>query len=211
MDTLSHGMWGAAVAKGVNLKSATKIKTGWMALWGVFPDIFAFSPVVIWMLWQMFYEGIDFDDVPRPETMSPEIRNTFFIFRLTRTLYHVSHSLFIFMAFFLLVWIFCWYRLPHQKRSEVTIVKDSHRHTPWCIPYWEMTGWLIHILTDVPTHTATFYPTLFLWPLSDWRFDGVSWGNLPFIVTNYTFLLAVYILLKVVRRVRIRKSGEYTK
>jgi len=187
MDTLSHGLWAGAVAKGVNLKFAKKIKPGWMALWGVFPDIFAFAPVVIWMLWQMFYNGVDFDDVPRPETMTPEVRNTFFVFRLTRVLYHMSHSLIIFLALFFLVWMFRRYRLRRKKKSEEAILKDT-------------------IITDIPTHSATFYPTLFLWPLSDWCFDGVSWGNLPFIITNYTSLLVVYVLLKVVRRMKVKRN-----
>jgi len=207
MDTISHGLWAGAVAKGVNLKFAKKIKPGWMALWGVFPDIFAFAPVVIWMLWQMFYNGVDFDDVPRPETMTPEARNTFFVFRLTRVLYHMSHSLIIFLALFFLVWMFHRYRLRRKKKSEEATLKDTRRQTYRCPPYWEMTGWFIHIITDIPTHSATFYPTLFLWPLSDWCFDGVSWGNLPFIITNYTSLLVVYVLLKVVRRMMIKRGG----
>jgi len=200
MDTLSHGLWATAVAKGVNLKSTKKIKLGWMALWGISPDIFSFAPVIIWMLWQVFYNGVDFADIPRPETMPPEVRNSFFIFRLTITLYHISHSFITFLALFFLAWIMCWYMFKHK--SEIS----THKHTLYqpsrCTPYWEMTGWLIHIVMDIPTHSKTFYPTLFLWPLSDWHFDGISWVNMWFIIINYTSLLIVFILLRVVRQMK---------
>ena len=202
MDTLSHGLWATAVAKGVNLKSTKKIKLGWMALWGISPDIFSFAPVIIWMLWQVFYNGVDFADIPRPETMPPEVRNSFFIFRLTETLYHISHSFITFFALFFLAWIMCWYMFKHK--SETNTLTYTHYQPSRYTPHWEMTGWLIHIVMDIPTHSKTFYPTLFLWPLSDWHFDGISWANMWFIITNYTFLLIVFILLRFVRKMKVK-------
>lgn len=205
MDTLSHGLWATAVAKGVNLKSTKKIKSGWMALWGISPDIFSFVPAIIWMLWQVLYKGVDFGDIPRPETMPPEALNSFFIFRLTEILYHISHSIIIFLAVFFLAWIICWYKFKHKQKSNMnTLAHTHHHHTSRCTPYWEMTGWFIHIVMDIPTHSEIFYPTLFLWPLSDWCFDGVSWGNMQFIITNYTSLLIVFILLRVIRQMKVK-------
>lgn len=206
MDTLSHGLWAAAVAKGVNLKSTKKIKLGWMVLWGIFPDIFSFTPVIIWMLWQMLYNGIDFDDIPRPETMPPEVRNSFFIFRLTRSIYHISHSLIIFLALFVLIWIICRYKLKHKQKSGTTALKHTPHQKPRFTPYWEMTGWLIHIITDIPTHSKTFYPTLFLWPLTDWCFDGFSWGNIRFIIVNYTSLFTVFFVLRILRQMKFKRN-----
>jgi hypothetical protein len=34
-----------------------------------------------------------------------------------------------------------------------------------------------------------------LWPLSDYRFNGISWANRWFMLSNYTALVIVYILL----------------
>ncbi len=54
-------------------------------------------------------------------------------------------------------------------------------------------------------HTYPFsvlYPTLFLWPLSDWYYDGNSWGTLWFMIANYSCLLIVFILLRFVRKVK---------
>ena len=126
MDTLSHGLWATAVAKGVNLKFPKKIKLGWMALWGISPDVFSFTPVIIWMLWQIFYKGVDFSDIPRPETMPPEVLDAFFVFRLSETLYHISHSFVIFLVLFFLAWIFCWYKFKNKQKSEITTLKHAN-------------------------------------------------------------------------------------
>ncbi len=206
MDTLSHGLWAVAVAKGVKLKSTKKIKLGWMALWGIFPDIFSFIPVIVWILWLMFYKGVDFSDIPRPETMPPEVRNAFFVFRLTDVLYHISHSFIIFFALFFLTWIICWYKFTRKQKSEINTLENAHHQKSHYTPYWEMTGWFIHIITDIPTHSSIFYPTLFLCPLSDWCFNGTSWGNMQFIITNYASLLIVFILLRFVKKAKGKRN-----
>jgi hypothetical protein len=35
-----------------------------------------------------------------------------------------------------------------------------------CIVF-EMRGWLLHILIDIPTHSFRYYETRFPWPISD--------------------------------------------
>jgi hypothetical protein len=40
---------------------------------------------------------------------------------------------------------------------------------------FEMLGWLLHILIDMPTHSLSYYATRFLWPISDYRVDGIAW------------------------------------
>jgi hypothetical protein len=202
MDTLSHGLWATAVGKGVNRRSTKKIKIGLMALWGIIPDLFAFTPVVIWMLWQLLYKGVSFSDIPRPEIMSPEERNAIFILRLSETLYHISHSVIVFLVLFFLVWGFRYYRLNQKRKTERTFRNTLHQEPYGYTPCWEMTGWFIHVLMDIPTHSGMLYPTLFLWPLSDWYYDGNSWGTLWFMIANYSCLLIVFILLRFVRKVK---------
>jgi len=202
MDTLSHGLWAAAAGKGSNLRFTRKIRVGLMALWGIIPDLFAFTPVVIWMLWQIFYNGVSFSDIPRPEIMSPEERNAFFILRLSEALYHISHSLIVFAALFLLIGGFRYYRLKRKRKAEGPVRNTMHQ-TPYSFTFcWEMTGWFIHVLMDIPTHSGVLYPTLFLWPLSDWYYDGNSWGTLWFMILNYSCLLIVFMLLRLVKKVK---------
>jgi hypothetical protein len=98
-------------------------------------------------------------------------------------LYQISHSLIIFLAVFGLVWLVA-------RR-----------------PRYELLAWALHILMDIPTHTARFFPTPFLWPISSYRASGISWGNRWFMLFNYGALVLVYFLLWRSRR-RDARSRE---
>jgi hypothetical protein len=92
------------------------------------------------------------------------------MFGLPATLYNYSHSLVLWAVVFIIVWI-------SSKR-----------------PRLELFGWALHILIDIPSHAATFYPTPFLFPLSEYRFThGIPWSNPWYMVINYTLLLFVSI------------------
>ena len=90
-------------------------------------------------------------------------------FDLAAYLYQFSHSLVIFILVFILVWVI-------YKR-----------------PRYELLGWALHILIDIPSHSAGFYPTPFLFPISDYKFlYGVSWANQIYMIINYSALLLVW-------------------
>ena len=89
------------------------------------------------------------------------------------TLYGISHSLVIFSLVALIIYV---------------IFKK--------IPTY-LYAWPVHILIDIPTHSRSFLPTPFLWPVSDFKFPGIGWGS-PFVFfTNYflIILFLVYILV----------------
>jgi hypothetical protein len=91
-------------------------------------------------------------------------------FDIAAYLYQFSHSLVVWAFVFGVVWYF-------SKR-----------------PRYELLGWALHIFIDIPSHAIGFYPTPFLFPLSDYRFPyGVSWGNTWYMITNYTALAFVWI------------------
>ncbi len=56
----------------------------------------------------------------------------------------------------------------------------------------------IAIAMDIPTHSREFLPVPFLWPLSDWKFPGFSWGNGWFMLINYSLIIGclIYIIYK---------------
>ena len=195
MDTLAHGLWATALSKSVNIRTPRSLKTGHMVLWGIAPDLFSFTPVVVWMIWQMSYHGVPFSEIPRPEFMSADERGRIFILSLSQILYHISHSGIIFLGLFLLVWL-----LRRYKAG-----KTSGNAFGGGRPYFEMAGWLLHILLDIPTHSEKFYPTLFLWPLSNFHFNGSSWGNMKFMIGNYLCLLTVFVAIRVAGRMAARK------
>lgn len=172
MDILSHGLWAGAAYKALN-KKAKKPFNVWLAgFWGIFPDLFAFTLGFAWLFGNLFFGGMDFADLPRPEEIEPVPQVTPPIFRLTSLLYSISHSAIIFLVIFGIVFLI--FRRP----------------------IWELGGWFIHILLDIPTHSYQFYPTPFLWPLSGWTFNGFSWGTLWFLIPNYAAIIIIYLLLR---------------
>jgi len=81
-------------------------------------------------------------------------------------LYHCSHSLLVFALVFGLVWLI--FRRP----------------------VFEMLGWALHILIDIPTHQGIF-AVRFLWPLSNYAFSGIRWEAPWFLAANYGVLFGL--------------------
>lgn len=103
-------------------------------------------------------------------------------------LYGFSHSIIICAAVFLIVYL----------------VKGK-------VPYFMWSWPLLHILIDVPTHTREFLPTPFLWPISEWRFPGISWGTPWFMALNYTLLISFFVYkIRQKRRLKTDKSPLQT-
>jgi len=84
--------------------------------------------------------------------------------------YNFTHSFIVFILAFLLIWM---------------LVRK---------PVWIIAAWGLHILIDIPTHSVELFPTPFLWPLSDYKFDGVGWHNPIIFGVNALLLLGVYFL-----------------
>ena len=69
----------------------------------------------------------------------------------------------------------------------------------------ELLGWLLHILIDIPTHSFSYYATRFLWPISDYRIDGIAWWTPWFWITTYGVLAIVYFVIW--RKGWLKQSG----
>ncbi len=105
---------------------------------------------------------------------------------IAQYLYQFSHSLVIWALVFLTVWFF-------SKR-----------------PRFELLGWALHILIDIPSHTIGFYPTPFLFPISEYRFPyGISWGNSWYMIINYSALALIWIpiTIKSIRKKHDAREG----
>jgi hypothetical protein len=122
-------------------------------------------------------------DVPAPAT--PPHGPGGPAFNLAWGLYQISHSFIIFGAAFGFAWLIA--------------------RRPW-LP---TLGWALHIVIDIPTHTARFFPTPFLWPVSSYTFNGISWGNPWFMAVNWGAIAAVYLLLW--RTGRRRRKEQYAR
>jgi membrane-bound metal-dependent hydrolase YbcI (DUF457 family) len=53
-------------------------------------------------------------------------------------------------------------------------------------------GWPLHILVDIPTHSTEFFPTPFLWPLSDFVVNGVPWSQPYIFIPNVVLIIGLY-------------------
>jgi hypothetical protein len=69
----------------------------------------------------------------------------------------------------------------------VTFALWALRRTLW-IP---LLGWWSHIVIDVFTHSADYYPVPVLYPFTQRGFDGIAWITPWFMVLNYAALAAV--------------------
>ena len=56
MDVFSHGLWSAVIYKGANLKVKQQTKVWLAVIFGIFPDIFAFTPLFIQLFWGLIFE-----------------------------------------------------------------------------------------------------------------------------------------------------------
>lgn len=92
------------------------------------------------------------------------------------SLYNLTHSFVVFLTVFGLVWLF-------RKK-----------------PLYVLSAWGLHILMDIPTHSYIFFPTPFLWPLSDFRISGISWSDPIIFIPNAVLLAALYLWFFVIRR-----------
>lgn len=172
MDILAHALWALILGKGLSRQLKQRVNLRWITFWGIFPDLFAFALYTIFSL-------VNSGSLHPPHTLAAATPETLEIIQISNLLYQGSHSLIIFLVLFFLVW-------------EVLILLSRNARGPQ--PILEsfpviLLGWGLHILMDIPTHSKTFYPTPFLWPFSEWTFNGFSWGQPWFMIVNYSLII----------------------
>jgi hypothetical protein len=187
MDIVSHGLWGALLAKAVNVRLGRTKKAGEFrrldpllaGFWGFAPDLVAFMPVFLLFGGGMLSGHVEPENFPRPTEAEAAGTAATGIFWVTHAIYSVTHSAVVFAIVFFGVWAF-----------RKFILKRKHAFV------WEMTPWLLHILVDLFTHSYEFYPTPILWPVSAWRFDGIPWSHALIIGPNYLLLALGFYLVR---------------
>jgi membrane-bound metal-dependent hydrolase YbcI (DUF457 family) len=100
-----------------------------------------------------------------------------------QNLYNITHSLVIFVVVFAL------------------IGAVARR------PIWILAAWGLHIVIDIPTHSLALFPTPFLWPISQFRVNGIGWESPVILITDIALLIAVYSFWF---RRRLRRKKEQT-
>jgi len=180
MDIFAHTLWAAAGARGLNAAKGKKVST---VGWTA---LFGVAP-------DFFAFGLPFLSlfgylITGRISWSDIANNHHLVpsFELAPILYQYSHSLVIWAAVFALVWII--------------------RKKPW-LP---LLGWALHILIDIPSHSIDFYPTPFLFPISDYRFPyGIEWSNQWYMIINYSALFIIFGGMLVYRWKKRKEARAY--
>ncbi len=84
------------------------------------------------------------------------------------SLYNFTHSLIIAILFIFIVYILKW---------------------DFCV---SMLAWPFHIILDFFTHSIEYFPTPILWPISNYRFDGIPWSNQYIMIGNIICIFLVF-------------------
>ncbi len=170
MDIFAHTLWvGAGVVlarRRWSVPTQTLIAT--VVLAGL-PDVFHLLPIAGWWV---FGDGsvqalwAYAVAVPGQEPALPPL-----VERWSHHLHCVAHSAIV--------------------AGAVTILLWKVRRSLW-IP---LLGWWSHIIIDVFTHSADFYASPVLYPITERGFDGVAWNTPWFMLLNYLALAATGIWL----------------
>ena len=94
-------------------------------------------------------------------------------------------------------WVFSSYDFSHSIIvAFVSIIIVYRFNKDFCFP---MLAWPFHIILDFFTHSAEYFPTPVLWPLSDYKFNGIPWSN-PYIwFANIFFIILLFIYRKIIK------------
>ncbi len=176
-----------AVGKGARLQNEKKLSAKWLFFWGMFPDLFAFTLIFVVSIVQKIF-GLSVS-LGRPSitTIEPWTPGFDSLSNFTQLLYQLSHSLVVFLL--VIATYYIW-----KKRLP-----------------WVLLGWPLHILADVPTHSHAFYATPVFWPLTHWKFDGISWGAGYFTLYNYLAIGAAFLLLYIIKKYLARRTTSTAK
>ena len=91
----------------------------------------------------------------------------------------------------------------YEPKYVYYIYNVTHSLITWAVTFWvirrirkkplkAMYARLLHILIDIPTHSLAFFATPFLWPLSNYKFDGIPRSNKMIFIPNVIILVIIY-------------------
>ncbi len=195
MDILAHSLWAAAAAKAAKRKVRISIsRTVW---WGIFPDLAGLGPIAVVHGLGALRSDTNFWRAFWHTQFEPVTGAGAGVLAITPTLYAATHSIFFFAACFGLFYLIRKRLIPRYGLEG--------RVSP--VP-WELSGWLLHILLDIGTHSADFYPTPFLWPFFSFKVSGIVWTNPTFAAINYGTLAIIGIVFYIHRKRKNQALGR---
>lgn len=170
MDVLAHALWAGAAVALVHRRWPLSRRTAALTVTlAVAPDVPPLLPV---LGWSVLGDGTASAvksyayATPGQEPTVPAL-----IDFLSHNLHCVTHSVIVLGVITMLAW--------------------AWRRQLW-VP---LLGWWSHVLIDMFTHSADYYPSPVLWPITRQGFDGIAWNTPWFWGLNYVALMATYLWL----------------
>lgn len=182
MDLLAHALWAGVAGESLRRRGRLGARgTAVLVALAALPDLVQGLPVAAWALGSGAGPGLLWDfatATPAQEPVLPPVVHT-----VAHHLHCMGHSAVI--------------------AAGVTAGAQSlrWRHA------WVLAGWWLHIVIDVFTHSADFYPVPVLYPLTMQGFDGLAWNSPGFQAVNYTLLALAGAWLWRTRRRAPGRSG----
>ena len=87
-------------------------------------------------------------------------------------------------------WVYDLYDISHSMVTALVFIAIAYKINKDFA--WPMLAWPMHIIVDFFTHSIEFFPTPILWPISDYRFDGVPWSNPYVLVINFVLIFVIF-------------------
>lgn len=175
MDILAHGLWaGIALTAAARQRSISRATIGMTVGLAIAPDLVQMLPVIAAAAIHADGLGLLKAYVTALPGFEPDLppRAAW----LTHHLHCALHSAVVAAAATLAVWLV--------------------RRALW-LP---LLGWWSHIVIDVFTHSAEFYPVPVLYPFTERGFDGIAWNTPWFMATNYIAIAISVLVLWWTRR-----------
>lgn len=166
MDIFAHGLWAgaAAMVMAPRLRPPRKV-WAWTVCLAVLPDLGHLLPVTGWAL-ASYSSGDWWRYATALPGQEPPMPSTVVFW--AHHLHCVLHSALSAAAVTALVWL-------RWRRFWLPLI-----------------GWWLHIVIDVFTHSAEFFPSPVLYPLTYWGFDGWAWNQPIALLFNYAALALVW-------------------
>lgn len=160
LDIIAHTLWagvGVAIARRhFKIAPRTCVLT---VLLAALPDVLQLLPIIGWSVLSDGSIAVlraYVIAVPGEEPGMPSL-----VILWSHHLHCITHSAIVASAVTLLLWVVC--------------------RSLW-IP---LLGWWSHLIIDVFTHSADYYPSPVLYPITQAGFDGIAWNTPWFMALNY--------------------------
>jgi len=194
MDPFSHALWSVIIFRKL------KKQMFWVMLFSVFPDMLSSVPFLIWrtVYFTVLNNHFSLDIILREwtEQIPPNI------FALFDAVYNLSHSIFLFGAVLILLFILKRQKMngvklrpiPNfykkfgrtvQKLFQIIFVIGSQLREVAFTPIW---AWGLHLALDLISHAGFEHGVRLFYPFTDFYFGLANWFNTPFMITNAAVL-----------------------